>query len=114
MPESNKAIENLIETEDSKTEKNLPKSCEKIAHQETKVTLPLTIEPFAITGKIRTKCHGAPTISISPCSECKDVCHYLVTQEICIEFPIKFGAVTEIKDIHVECGKLHINDSCLC
>lgn len=104
--------ENLYEkNENSEQENDCFKSCEKIVHQKAKITLPLSIEPYAITGKIKTRCCGTPTVTINPCCDCKNTCHYLITQEICIEFPIKFGAFTELEDTHVECERIHLEDS---
>lgn len=83
-------------------------TCEKTVHQKTKVALPISVEPFVIPGKVKARCCGTPKIT----SECKDHCSYVVTQEICIEIPLKFGVCTEIKKSFVECEEPYIEESC--
>lgn len=104
--------ENLYEQDTNfEPENDCLKSCERIVHQKTKITLPLSIEPFAVTGKIKTKCNGNPIVTINPCCDSKNTCNYLITQEICIELPIKFGAFTEVENTRVDCGSLHLDES---
>jgi hypothetical protein len=88
------------------------KTCEKIVHQKTKVSLPISVEPFVVPGKIRTRCCGTTKVSIDPFNECKDNCNYVITQEICIEIPLKFGVLIEIKDSFAECEAPSIEDTC--
>ncbi len=83
-------------------------TCERNVHQKAKVSLPISIEPFVITGKIKARCCGDPKVS----TDCKDNCSYVITQEICIEIPLKFGVCTEINDEYVECDKPYIEDKC--
>lgn len=108
MTDNNRPDDDLME------EKGMDrtKPCEKIVHQKAKVTLPISIEPFVVSGKIKTRCCGAPKLSIAPYCECKDYCNYLITQEICIEIPLKFGAITETKETFIECEEPVIEDGC--
>ena len=83
-------------------------TCEKIVHQKSKVSLPISIEPFVVSGKIKARCCGNPRISI----ECRDNCSYVITQEICIDIPLKFGVSAELKDKFIECDIPYIEDTC--
>jgi len=83
-------------------------TCEKTVHQKAKVSLPLLIKPFVVAGKIKSKCCGNPKVSI----DCKDNCSYVITQEICVEIPLKFGVFTAVKDEFVECESPDIEDDC--
>jgi hypothetical protein len=87
-------------------------TCEKVVHQKTKVSLPISVEPFVIPGKIKARCCGTTKVTIDPFNECKDNCNYVITQEICIEIPLKFGVSTEIKESFVECETPSIEDTC--
>jgi hypothetical protein len=86
------------------------KNCEKVVHQKAKITLPVEIEPFVITGNIKTKCCGSPKIIEEHCG-CKDGCQFLITQEICVSIPVRFGAVTETKEVCIECEEPVVDDS---
>ncbi len=113
MPNSIIVKGNLTEDDIKNKEDNDPcKACKRIVHQKARVALPMAIDPFAIVGKIKTKCCGTPSISVSPCDECKEICHFIITQEICIEIPIKFGANTEVEETFIECEKAHIDGYC--
>ncbi|MDF2943194.1 MAG: hypothetical protein K0S01_2052 [Herbinix sp.] len=83
-------------------------TCERTMHQKAKVSLPISIEPFVVSGKIKARCCGDPKVSI----DCKDNCSYVITQEICIEIPLKFGVSTEINEEYVECEEPYIEDTC--
>lgn len=100
------------EKEDFGYEMEHSKNCNKTVHQKAKITLPISIEPYVIAGKIKTKCCGMPRVTIDPLGDCKDSCHYLITQEICIDIPLKFGAVTETRETFIECDLPVIDDNC--
>ncbi len=85
----------------------MTKACERVVHQCAKISLPVEVSPFAMPGKITTRCYGKPEISLR---ECKNVCHFIITQKVCIEFPIKFGALTETKKVHFECEKPDVKE----
>jgi hypothetical protein len=113
MPDINMPYDDSLEgKEDCEKDMDFFKACEKIVHQKAKVTLPISIEPFVVSGKIRTRCCGTPKVSIDPFSECKNNCDYVITQEVCIDIPLKFGVATEIKESFVECEKPSIEDHC--
>lgn len=113
MTNTNKSDnDSMEEKENCEKELDFFKTCEKVVHQKAKVTLPISIEPFVVSGKIKTRCCGVPKVSIDPFCECKDNCNYLITQEICIEIPLKFGVLTETKDSFVECEEPVIEDDC--
>lgn len=98
----------LAVSENHKKETETIITCDKTIHQKAKVSLPVSVEPFVVYGKIKAKCCGNPKISI----ECKDNCSYVITQEICIDIPLKFGVTTEIKDEYVVCETPGFEDVC--
>lgn len=100
--------------DDFEKELEFYRNCEKVVHQKAKINLPVSIEPYVISGKIKTKCCGVPTVTIDPYCDCKDCCHYLITQKICIDIPLKFGAITETKDSFIECEEAYIDDESPC
>ena len=83
-------------------------TCEKTVHQKAKVALPISIEPFVVAGRIKARCCGNPKVSI----DCKDNCNFVITQEICIDIPLKFGVLTDIKDEIIDCEEPYIEDTC--
>jgi hypothetical protein len=83
-------------------------TCERVVHQKEKVSLPIAVEPFVVTGKIKAKCCGNPKIIVG----CKDNCSFVLSQELCIEIPVKFGVATEIKEKCVECEVPYIEEDC--
>jgi hypothetical protein len=68
-------------------------SCERKVSQFANVCVPVTIRPFAFAGEATTICCGEPMIGNLPCPGTPGgVCEFTVSQLICIEVPISFGA----------------------
>ena len=105
---NNSEYDTLEGIDNCENEKESYITCEKIVHQKAKVSLPISIEPFVVTGKIKARCCGNTKITI----ECNDNCSYVITQEICVEIPVKFGVKTELKEECVECEAPFIEDIC--
>ena len=54
----------------------------------------------------RTICCGDPVIHTDPqCPGSKTSCTFTVTQSLCIQIPIAFGAVIETGEASVQCGE---------
>ena len=71
-------------------------SCESTFYQKETVCVPVTVSPFAHPGTARTICCGDPVIHTDPqCPGSKTSCTFTVTQSLCIQIPIAFGAVIE-------------------
>lgn len=82
-----------------------PSSCENIFFQKERVCVPVTIKPFAMPGKSTVRCCGRPTVSNqSTCPGTATSCTFTVTQALCIEIPITFGADVETGQARVQCG----------
>ncbi|ERJ11387.1 hypothetical protein [Haloplasma contractile] len=77
-------------------------ACGKVVRQNSRVSVPVSVHPFAIPGKIRTKCCGEPKIIKR---ESKDSCDFIITQELSVEVPIQFGALTETYETDIDCEK---------
>ncbi len=80
-------------------------SCTNTFYQNETVCVPVTVTPFATSGTARATCCGEPVIT--PGGECpanQDSCTFTVTQSLCIEIPIEFGAVIETGSASVQCG----------
>lgn len=81
-------------------------SCESTFYQKETVCVPVTVSPFAHPGTARTICCGDPVIHTGPqCPGSKTSCTFTVTQSLCIQIPIAFGAVIETGEASVQCGE---------
>lgn len=106
MNNENKNI--LLETED--------KTCPATAFQSSKVCVPVSVKPFAKTGTTKTKCCGDPNVvpDTKICSGTKNgECTFTISQIICVEVPVEFGAKAEVGDTYVECLGVS-NEESLC
>ena len=75
-------------------------SCESTFYQKETVCVPVTVSPFAHPGTARTICCGDPVIHTDPqCPGSKTSCTFTVTQSLCIQIPIAFGAVIETGEV---------------
>ncbi|MDD2391518.1 MAG: hypothetical protein PHU94_01095 [Bacilli bacterium] len=96
MNNENKNV--ILETEE--------KTCPATAYQTSTICVPVSVKPFAKTGTTKTKCCGSPIVS-SDTKICNGVkngeCTFTISQSICIEVPVEFGAKAEVGDTYVEC-----------
>lgn len=68
-------------------------TCTKTAFQKANVSVPVVIKPYSYAGPTTTLCCNNPTIKNIRCTgTTEQVCYFTITQEICIEVPIYFGA----------------------
>ena len=88
--------------------------CESLFNHKETVCVPVTVTPFARPGSARTICCGKPEISTeTSCYGERTSCSFTVSQELCIELPITFGAQVETGSISVQCDGVS-NGSCSC
>lgn len=77
--------------------------------------VPVTVIPFAHAGKTVTKCCGKPKVvsDDKPCPGTKNgACTFKISQTICVEVPVVFGARATVGDIFVECLGASADDIC--
>lgn len=80
-------------------------ACESVFYQRETVSVPVYVAPFAETGTPRVSCCGTPTVLAEPGRYgTLPSCVFTVTQALCIEVPISFGAVVETGETSVQCG----------
>lgn len=82
-------------------------TCPTVAYQLSSVCVPVTVIPFAKAGTTVTKCCGKPTV-VAGKNTCNGVkngqCVFTISQDICVEVPVEFGAVATVGDIFVACN----------
>lgn len=84
-----------------------PTPCESTFFQKETVCVPVTVTPFATPGTAKANCCGKPVISLDDkCPGTKKSCSFTITQTLCIEIPIAFGAVIETGSAVVQCGEV--------
>lgn len=82
------------------------KTCPTVSSQKIDVCVPVTIKPFANVGATVMKCCGDAVVLPGHhcCKGQKDgACVFTVTQTICVEVPVEFGAVANVGDTYVDC-----------
>lgn len=79
--------------------------CESVFYQKETVCVPVTVTPFANPGTAKATCCGEAVVTTGgQCSGSRKSCSFTITQSLCIEIPISFGAVIETGDAVVQCG----------
>lgn len=79
--------------------------CKRVFFQKEKVCIPVTVKPFATPGKAKAACCGEPVVAQgNQCPGNQSYCSFTITQTLCIEIPIEFGAVVETGKASVQCG----------
>ena len=80
--------------------------CPVVGHQSLAVCLPVEITPYAKVGATTTTCKGEPIIKpgCTTCTGTKNgTCAFTISQVICVEVPVFFGASTYVGDTFVDC-----------
>ena len=102
---------NIMETESVSV---VPvESCSVTGKQNVEICLPVTVKPFAIVGKIITRCceEVQVTQGINICEESMvDECNFTISQKICVEVPVEFGADVKTGETHIKCNASQTND----
>lgn len=91
-------------------------TCPAVGFQKVSVCVPVTVTPFANPGHTKTKCCGNPRVSSSEmtCPGKKNgVCTFTISQTICVEVPVEFGAKAEVGDTFVDCMGASSENICL-
>lgn len=79
--------------------------CESVFYQKETVCVPVKVTPYAKPGTAKASCCGEPTVHTeTKCPGTKTYCSFTITQNLCIEIPISFGAVIETGMATVQCG----------
>lgn len=80
-------------------------SCSSTFFQKETVCVPVVVTPFAKPGDAKATCCGKPKVTPNgKCSGGRTSCTFTVTQDLCIEIPISFGADIRTGDALVQCG----------
>lgn len=101
-------------------------TCTRKAYQKATVNVPVAVKPFAFAGRIKTLCCNDPVIKEIRCKKHCDeqICYFTISQEICVEIPVHFGAKTCLGETWIECHEVttdgcddcddsdHNNDKC--
>lgn len=90
-------------------------TCTVKAAQKAIVNVPFSLKPFAVAGPANTLCLEEPVIKDVRCSchgTSNQVCYVTISQEICVEVPISFGAKVSVGKYWVEC--VEPCDNCQC
>lgn len=89
-------------------------SCESTFYQTETVCVPVTVKPFAKSKGATARCCGTTVVAKQDsCPKGKTVCTFTVTQPLCIEVPIEFGADIITGEASVICGDIS-EEGCNC
>ena len=91
-------------------------TCPAVGYQKISICVPVTVTPFAKTGNTKTKCCGEAVVvpGEKPCGGKKNgVCVFTISQTICVEVPVEFGAISEVGDTYVDCLATSAEDICM-
>ena len=81
-------------------------SCMVDGQQMSEVCLPVSVKPFANVGTITTRCCG-PAIITPGTDICEGTpdgnCDFTISQRICVDVPVEFGAIVTPGEVHVGC-----------
>lgn len=90
-------------------------TCPTVAYQMSSVCVPVTVTPFANAGTTVTKCCSKPTVTAgtATCNGVKNgQCVFTISQDICVEVPVAFGAVATVGDTYVACNGASSDEIC--
>lgn len=92
---------------------NENQTCPAVGYQSLSVCVPVTVTPFARTDATITKCCGDAIITPGDtvCEGTKNgKCTFAVTQVLCVEVPVEFGAASQTGDTYVNCLGVSADD----
>lgn len=91
-------------------------TCPATGYQKASVCVPVSVAPFAQAGKTVTKCCGEPKVvdgeAVCPGKK-NGICSFTISQTICVEVPVSFGAVATVGDTYVDCLGASTDDICV-
>lgn len=89
-------------------------SCESTFYQTETVCVPVTVTPFAKSKGATARCCGETVVTKQDkCPMGKKSCVFTVTQPLCVEISIEFGADIDTGDASVICGDVS-DEGCSC
>lgn len=89
-------------------------SCESTFYQRETVCVPVTVTPFATSKNVTARCCGNPVVATQDsCPRGEKTCTFTVTQPLCIEISIEFGADIDTGVASVLCGNVS-EEGCNC
>lgn len=89
-------------------------SCESTFFQKETIGVPVTVTPFANSKNAKARCCGNPVVKKQDsCPKGEKTCTFTVTQPLCIEVTIEFGADIETGEASVICGDVS-KEGCNC
>lgn len=97
------------------TAEQVNKSCPAVGYQKVNVCVPVTVTPFANAGATTTKCCCEPVVTpgdVSCPGEVNGVCTFTISQTVCVEVPVSFGAMAKVGDTYVDCLEASAYDIC--
>jgi len=90
--------------------------CPAVGYQMIEMCVPVHVKPFAKIGDTITKCCGPATVmpGTDRCDAMPPVgeCGFTITQRICIEVPVEFGADVDTGEVHGTCDQVSAIDIC--
>lgn len=92
------------------------RTCPAVGYQKIGICVPVTVIPFAKAGNTKTKCCGDAVVmpTEKPCPGKKNgACTFTISQTICVEVPVEFGAVSTVGDTYVDCLDTSADDICM-
>lgn len=88
-----------------------------MGHQSATICVPVKVTPFARPGVTTTHCCGKPIITPGA-NTCRGTingnCTFTISQNICVEVPVEFGATATVGAAVVDCGEATGKDICRC
>lgn len=86
-------------------------TCVKTAYQRAIVSVPVAVKPFSVPGPTHTLCCSEPVVTNVRCTGTKEkICYFTISQEICVEVPIHFGAEAQVGEPGVDCLRTSLED----
>ncbi|MDF2534705.1 MAG: hypothetical protein K0R18_862 [Bacillales bacterium] len=86
-------------------EQELPTECPALVHENVCVQAEITITPHVMVGEVKSFCSGNPIIGKCPgMTSPTGKCTFNVSQNICVQVPIKFSATAEAIPAGIVCG----------
>ena len=90
-------------------------TCPAIGYQRIAICAPVEVTPFANAGATITRCIGkavvTPGTNICP-GDRGGSCYFTISQTICIEVSIEFGAEATVGDPSIDCIDASADDIC--
>lgn len=87
--------------------------CPVVGYQRSTVCVPVTVTPFAHVGTPVVSCCGTPVVTAGDvCPRSGGICHFTISQDICVAVPVDFGARAVAGTPSVQCGEASSQNIC--